>query len=167
MKMSTLFFSCTVYILLTKITRVYATAEPIRHPQIEPATLDDEALHAMVLHGSSEKDHVVVEHLNLKGKVLRIASTESPPFVVSIANDSVEGLVGDLLVELGARFNFRASFVRSADGFYGGKDANGTWNGMIRMLVNREVDLVAADLVYNAERVEGKKSKGHHTSLNI
>ena len=50
------------------------------------------------------------------------------------------------------KLNFTPKFLASVDNKWGGKDVNGTWNGMVGMLVKDEADIIAAGLTRTWER---------------
>ena len=67
------------------------------------------------------------------------------------------GLFQDILSELEARLNFSAVTTVSADGKWGGWSTdvgNGTFNGLVGMLVIGEADLVTGGLTVTAQRSE-------------
>ena len=104
-----------------------------------------------------------VERRDFHAQKLRIASAETPPFVHSLRKGASRGFILDLVQEMEQHFNFEADFVASFDGFYGTK-VNGSWIGMIKMLLDNDADLIAADLAMNIQRLEGNcehaKNKG-------
>ena len=53
---------------------------------------------------------------------------------------------------LAKKLNFTPKFLASIDDKWGGKDINGTWNGMVGMLVKDEADIIAAGLTRLQER---------------
>ena len=53
---------------------------------------------------------------------------------------------------LGKKLNFTPKFLGSVDGKWGGMDGNGTWNGMVGMLVKDQADIIAAGLARTWDR---------------
>ncbi|XP_046564373.1 glutamate receptor ionotropic, delta-1-like [Haliotis rubra] len=81
---------------------------------------------------------------------------ESPPFVFRREmNDSIifSGVSIDLLNELARRLNFSYTTVEPEDGEWGAH-VNGTWTGLIGMLVEKKADLVLAPLAVMKSREE-------------
>ncbi|KAG7174899.1 Glutamate receptor U1-like 9 [Homarus americanus] len=83
---------------------------------------------------------------------LRVAAESWPPHVqVEAVSETtvdherhrgltvVRGPMADFLRELAASLNFTYSIVQG-DGYWGAPDSNGTWNGMIGMVLRKEVD---------------------------
>ena len=55
--------------------------------------------------------------------------------------DRLVGLVPDILHELGQRLHLTFDLYLVADGKYGTRDINGTWDGMMGDLVRRQVSV--------------------------
>ncbi|GAU94508.1 hypothetical protein RvY_06270-2 [Ramazzottius varieornatus] len=102
---------------------------------------------------------------NLRGRILRIAVSEQPPFLVrnqtafDLSNGNVtvmlyQGIIPNMIRTLSVVLNFRYElvFCKPGDQYYGTVDKNGKWNGMIGMLQRGEVDLIAADLTVSLQR---------------
>ena len=54
---------------------------------------------------------------------------------------------------LAAKVNCTLKVIPSVDGKWGGTDGNGTWNGLMGMLIRGEADIVAAALTITKERL--------------
>ena len=52
-------------------------------------------------------------------------------------NGVFRGFCIDILDEIASKMNFRYEIYRVADNQFGSEDENGTWNGMIRELVDK------------------------------
>ncbi|XP_055333782.1 uncharacterized protein LOC129585211 [Paramacrobiotus metropolitanus] len=109
---------------------------------------------------------------DLGGRMLTVVSMELPPFMaknetafqllssgaasVSDKQYLYHGIIPNMLQTLSRVLNFRYKiiFPPSGDNFYGSRDTNGSWNGMVGMLARGEVEMVAADLTITAEREE-------------
>ena len=66
---------------------------------------------------------------------------QDAPFIIVKKNEdgtvSYEGYCVDLIEELARILKFKYEFYQSPDGKYGGITENGTWDGMIREVLNR------------------------------
>ena len=99
----------------------------------------------LTLHSNFGKEEI-------RDKTLRIATNRSPPFVTRLLNDeSAEGFVPDIVAVMSEAYGFKPSYVESFDGYYGTK-VNGTWNGLIKMVLDDAVDFVATDLAMILQR---------------
>ncbi len=66
---------------------------------------------------------------------------------------TARGLFVDIIKDLEVGLNFRTETVISRDGKWGGwEGANGTFNGLVGMLADKEVDLVTAGLTVTYQR---------------
>ena len=50
------------------------------------------------------------------------------------------GIFPDILNEMSSVLNFTYEMVPSFDGNYGSVDSNGSWNGLIKMILDKRVD---------------------------
>ena len=66
----------------------------------------------------------------------------------------ISGLIFDILEIMQDIYRFTIDFKISADLNYGAK-VNGTWNGLVKMLLDQEIDLAAAILSMTHERYQG------------
>lgn len=71
-----------------------------------------------------------------------------------IGNQKYEGFCVDLIHEICERLKCKFEYRLVGDKNYGKKHENGTWDGMIGEVINREVDLAIADLTITLEREE-------------
>ena len=53
---------------------------------------------------------------------------------------------------LSKRMNFKLEFVPSVDGKWGKKSANGSWNGIVGMLIRKEVDICSGGMSVMLQR---------------
>ena len=68
--------------------------------------------------------------------------------------DVTYGLFYDVLKLMKKSLNFTTTLTRRFDGNWGKKDKNGTWNGMVKSLLDGEADLIATSLTVNKDRYE-------------
>lgn len=94
----------------------------------------------------------------IKNKTLRVSIARTAPYVnlkpdhkELRGNDRYEGYCIDLMNKLAAQLQFNFVLHEVADGAYG-KLKNGTWNGMIRELLDWNADLAIVDLTITKER---------------
>ena len=55
-----------------------------------------------------------------------------------------KGFFLDVLNILEERLNFTAKLIPSVDGYWGSKNMNGTWNGLVGMLIKKQADIAFA-----------------------
>nr|CAD7427849.1 unnamed protein product [Timema monikensis] len=104
---------------------------------------------------------------DFQGLLFRTANLNPPPAGEKVMNQlKVDGYFNKVLYVLEGRLNFTLSImVRSEiksrtehkvpeDRAYGSVDRNGTWNGMVGMLVRGEVDLVVGTLTMTSQRLD-------------
>ena len=97
---------------------------------------------------------------NLHGAMIRATTINYPLLSTNFSNDSEGNLIGgegfffDLLHLLEADLNFTSSFSTAIDDKFGVETINGTWNGMVGMLVRDETDVVFAALTETSRRNE-------------
>ena len=48
--------------------------------------------------------------------------------------------------------NFTYTVIKPPDGQYGGIQPDGTWNGMVKLLANQDIDIAAATFAISQER---------------
>ncbi|XP_041354478.1 glutamate receptor ionotropic, kainate 2-like [Gigantopelta aegis] len=72
------------------------------------------------------------------------ATLQVKPFLYKEGSQYV-GFLADILNFISSPLNFTYSFVEAPDGKYGSVD-NGSWNGLIGMLVRQETDIIMADI---------------------
>ncbi|XP_076073239.1 glutamate receptor 4-like isoform X1 [Mytilus galloprovincialis] len=76
-------------------------------------------------------------------KTLTIATKPIKPFVIFTDNNGTieySGFCIDILNELARHFKFNYKIVGPPDGMYGGLNSDGTWNGMVGMVMRGDVD---------------------------
>ena len=99
---------------------------------------------------------------DLSGVTLEIGTLKYNPFVIYPENWDFEdnrlvsGIVMDILLDIQAILGFEINFSPSPDGFYGGQNKNGSWNGLVGMLTRNEADLVATGLTMTRSRSTGE-----------
>ena len=96
---------------------------------------------------------------NMEGMEIRVATVSYPllhELYYDKSNTSVIG-GGGFFIEplniLAQKLNFSLKFMPSIDGQWG-ISINGTWNGLIGMLIRRQADIAAAGLSLTIERAE-------------
>nr|KAG5714837.1 hypothetical protein BaRGS_000325 [Batillaria attramentaria] len=75
---------------------------------------------------------------------LRVGAWEAPPFLRRVSSEvgvEYKGFCVDLLDEIASVLNFTYVFVEPGDGQYGAPDGNGSWNGMVGMMLKGELDM--------------------------
>ena len=97
---------------------------------------------------------------SMEGATIRVA-TINIPFYHELSYDksgtSIIGGGGFLLEPLNmlaTKLNFTIKLMPSKDGKWGTKDSNGTWNGMIGMLIKHQADMAGASLTITKERAQ-------------
>ena len=97
---------------------------------------------------------------NLHGVMIRATAIDYPLMSTNFSYDSEGNLIGgegfffDLLHLLEADLNFTSSLSTAIDDTFGVESNNGTWNGMVGMLIRDETDVVLAALTETARRYE-------------
>ena len=94
---------------------------------------------------------------NLGGIALTNAALEWPRLYIATVNDrgtitGGSGYFPDVVSALKTRLNFSVRFASPEDGNWGTLDANGSWNGLVAMLVDGEADMVACGLSVSLAR---------------
>ena len=100
---------------------------------------------------------------DLMGAVVRVASVDLPPLHSFIyegdkANEAKDNIIGGegFFIQpinfLAAALNFTIQFNFSVDGKFGGQNDDGSWNGMIGMLVDGTTDIACAALTRTMDR---------------
>ena len=96
---------------------------------------------------------------NLSGVNLRCSTVTSPPFqmITHLTGDrkgqvEINGYIADIWDELQRITNFSYVMYRSIDGAWGSSKDDGTWSGMIGMILNDEVDFAVADFFITLDR---------------
>ena len=71
-----------------------------------------------------------------------------------LEHKSAEGFVPDILQVMSETHDLEIEYVESFDGYYGTK-VDGSWNGLIKMVLDETVDFVATDLAMILQRSLG------------
>ncbi len=102
----------------------------------------------------SEKPKYIWERRsNLDGQTLILSLVEAKPQVIfDPASGDYDGLFVEVARLLQKRLNFKIQFVNPPDGLWGSL-RNGSWNGLVRQLMEKEVDL-SLDLAWIPSRFE-------------
>ncbi|CAH1794110.1 unnamed protein product, partial [Owenia fusiformis] len=87
---------------------------------------------------------------------LTIATREAIPFTIKLAGNETryQGLCFDILDELASRLNFRYKLVEPPDRKWGGKNPDGTWNGMVGMVMRGEAAFAVGPFTITSARAE-------------
>lgn len=64
-------------------------------------------------------------------------------------NGKFKGFCIDLLDEIAQKMNFKYEIYKVADNQYGTEDANGSWNGMIRELMDKVIEFSCSSRILN------------------
>ncbi|KAF0300287.1 Glutamate receptor ionotropic, delta-1 [Amphibalanus amphitrite] len=92
---------------------------------------------------------------DFKGRTLRVAMLEDPPYV-TLDNSSGKPVLGGylpgVLDMLAAGLNFTPKIVCPKDGKFGYQLPNGTWNGIVGLLQHRRAELMLVSLVMLEQR---------------
>ncbi|XP_069696058.1 glutamate receptor U1-like [Periplaneta americana] len=96
---------------------------------------------------------------DLNGAVIKAAVLPQPPFVNIIRlNGSqpvgLHGYIVDIWRELERRMNFTTQYYMPEDQAYGMRDANGSWNGMVDMVLKGEVDVATCMFSFHKDRMD-------------
>ncbi len=65
-----------------------------------------------------------------------------------------EGIFGEGMWRLAKKLNYTLTFNPPADNKWGNLEPDGTWNGLVRQLIDGEVDIVTCGLTITKERDE-------------
>lgn len=74
-------------------------------------------------------------------------------------SENVTGYFIDVVHILQKSLGFDFEFVPGTDGFWGSKNEDGTWNGVVGMVVREEADLIGCPLSITLERSEVRITK--------
>lgn len=77
-----------------------------------------------------------------------------PPWVNLTEGKPAHGLIITLLNELGKRINFTYEIVRPEENVIGVRNANGQWNGIMKLIQDNKVFLGAAPITISANRID-------------
>ncbi|GFG34970.1 hypothetical protein Cfor_09315 [Coptotermes formosanus] len=92
---------------------------------------------------------------NLQQSVIHVTAVQGPP-MTTIDNETgrITGFVGELWAELERRMNFRTELKAVPYNAYGSLTSNGTWTGMIALLMNGDVDVAVGDFTMSTQRAK-------------
>ncbi|XP_063217656.1 probable glutamate receptor [Bacillus rossius redtenbacheri] len=91
----------------------------------------------------------------LRGSHLRVAVLEVPRITEMYDNQTrVGGIFGKIWEAFGRDMNFTSEYVTVPDGAYGQRKPDGSWNGVVGMVMRREVDVGLAPLTMTKSRAE-------------
>lgn len=88
-------------------------------------------------------------------RTLKVVSRQAVPFVVKTVTDNITKFTGfcfDILDELAIRHHFRYQVSEPPDMLYGSENDDGTWNGMVGMVMRKEAELGVAPFTITSER---------------
>ncbi|XP_066943243.1 ionotropic receptor 93a-like [Macrobrachium rosenbergii] len=93
-----------------------------------------------------------------RGRIIPVASVDYPPWQIFVRDSTgsvvgYTGLMFAVLNELGAKLNFSYVVRTPADGQWGVEN-NGKWNGMIKMIQDKEVIIGVAAFSVSAQRMK-------------
>ena len=67
------------------------------------------------------------------------------------------GFMFDLIGTMQAKLGIKVKFIPSKDGNYG-SEVNGSWNGFVKMLLDKDLDIIATGFSLTAKRSTGDVS---------
>ena len=97
---------------------------------------------------------------NLYGANIRATTIDYPFLATNFTYDIHGRMIGgkgflfDILHLLESDLNFTTFLSLTVDGKFGGETNNGTWNGMVGMLLRDETDVVVASLTQTSKRYQ-------------
>ncbi len=90
---------------------------------------------------------------NLQGITLKVTTVPSTRFMFE-NKGKFTGLIADIVTKMADMSNFTVEWVIPPDGAYGSQISDGSWNGMIGLLQEKQVDMSAALLSLSLSRNE-------------
>ena len=89
--------------------------------------------------------------------IQRILMLQNPPYVLTseIPNTDrikIDGYYGDIWHNFESDMNFTTLIWKSEDGKWGGRNPDGSWNGMLGMIQRGKTDVALSDMGINAHR---------------
>ena len=91
------------------------------------------------------------------GTVIYYPFTEYPLDWDFKDTSKASGFMFDLIGTLQAKLGFKVKFIPSKDGNYG-SEVNGSWNGFVKMLLDKDLDIIATGFSLTAKRSTGDVS---------
>ncbi|XP_069181977.1 glutamate receptor ionotropic, delta-1 [Procambarus clarkii] len=109
--------------------------------------------------GSEEVGDLYRARAYVRDKMLTVVTIHRPPFVFLEVNSTGHilhraGFAFDMLEELQRKLGFRYRLVLPCDGNWGNKLPNGSWDGMVGMVIRKEADLGVAPFTITLERAQ-------------
>ncbi|CAF0986150.1 unnamed protein product, partial [Brachionus calyciflorus] len=96
-------------------------------------------------------DEVFEENgLGQRKNSFRVVTLVEEPYVIE-KDGKLQGFCIDILDEIANKMNFRYEIYKAADNQYGNEE-NGTWNGMIKELMDKKADLAISAFTINYKR---------------
>ncbi|XP_052069391.1 glutamate receptor-like [Mytilus californianus] len=96
------------------------------------------------------------DFVDFKNSTLKVAAVPLDPMVFFNTDKdnktTYSGLCIDILDQLALKFNFNYEIVSPADNAYGSVEDDGTWNGMVGMVMRKEADFAAGPFTITAAR---------------
>ena len=112
------------------------------------------------------RQYIWVRRRDLHGAELKVSYVEQPPYIqimdgdigistgnfVSVGNKTYTGIMVQLFHIIAFEINCTFLLTTSKDGFYGAKNNDGSWSGVVGELHRKETDLSIAELSVTRER---------------
>ena len=108
---------------------------------------------------------------DLTGVTFRVGLAEAYPYVFFPpgwdfrVNTKAKGMVIDILRNFQKVTGLKVQYTPSEDGLWGAK-VNGTWNGLVGMLVRRKIDLSATNLSISPQRSRGMSGDDYESLIS-
>ncbi|XP_069683257.1 glutamate receptor-like [Periplaneta americana] len=90
---------------------------------------------------------------DLRGSVVTATTVHGPPMTaINKDTQQISGFLGEVWKELEYRMNFTTRLVLPADNSYGSLSANGSWSGMVPLLMEGQAQIAIGDFTINEPR---------------
>ncbi|PNF31731.1 hypothetical protein B7P43_G12192 [Cryptotermes secundus] len=92
---------------------------------------------------------------NMHGVTLKVSAYQSPPLTElkhNVHKLEIGGMFGEVWYSLSRELNYTTDVHSPEDNAMGASSKNGTWNGIIRMLMDQVVDVAVADVTMTSRR---------------
>lgn len=120
----------------------------------------------------SPKENIWLRRGDLGGTELRIGYAELQPHIYHKISDKTgirtyHGIMQDMLDIIAQKINCTWSVIPSNDGTFGSRFKNGSWSGLVGMLIEKKIDMSLVDLTVTSDRAkvidftEGILARGH------
>ena len=97
----------------------------------------------------------VLNETDFSGHKMRVAYDTWHPFFFKHSSGDFEGIIYGMVSMIAAKLNISLHFVPNRDpGIWGFRNADGNWNGMVKMLIEEEADMSAAGFYRDLDRAE-------------